>query len=154
MAGWPARLSRAILGPKRKNEIEPDNDVYFVAAKFFNMVFWQVSGANLFTPKAGGLIVANALTEHEEAWDPDGDDNPPTFVHVGTGHYRITYAGTYKDDDDVDVAPTLTRARGFGQSSATFLDVTGKVTNGVQVDIRCWDAAGAALNADVWFEAY
>jgi hypothetical protein len=152
MAGFPSRITRALFGPTREDLIPARDHVHFVASRFFNLLFWQVPGINVMVSRAGGLIVADALSQHEEAWHPNGGA-APTFSHPATGNYRLVYAATYKDADDNDVVPAITRARGFVQS-ATPVIVTAVVTSGVQVDLHLADAAGAAVDADVWFEAF
>lgn len=154
MAGFPSRVSRAIFGPKRVDTMPAPNDVNFVRDFFFNLIFWVVPGLVQTAAKAGAFIKSadGTLYSHEEAWHPDGGP-APTPSKVGTGHYRLVYANTYKDEEDNDVAPALTRARGFVQSSSA-RHCTCTVTNGVQVDVYVWDAAGAAADADVWVEAF
>lgn len=152
MAGFPTRISRSTLGPTREDGIPAKDETYCVSAWFFNLLFHQLAGLNQTNARAGGLIVGDALAAHEESWNPNGGV-APTFTHEATGHYRLVYPGTVKDEEDNDVAPNLTRARGFVQAAAAGV-VTAQVTSGTQVDLYVWDAAGAALDADVWFEAF
>ena len=153
-AGWPNRISRAALGPRRKNLIPVRDHTTAVAGEGFNLEHWQPAGANPMVPQAGGPIAGNALVAHEEVWYPDGGP-VPTFTHEGTGHYRIVYAATYKDLDDNDVVPALTRVRGFVQATIfTSQACTGGVTNGRQVDLFVFDELGDPQNASVWFEAF
>lgn len=154
MAGWPARISRAALGPKRVDLYPAPNDTNFVRDVIFNTLFWQLAGANLFSPKVSGIIdgAAGTLSSSDEAWATDGAA-APTFSKVGTGQYRLTYAATYKDEEDKDVAPALRWARGFVQGS-TNVTCVAEVTNGVQIDIRTFTAStGTAVDAKVYFEA-
>ncbi len=151
MAGFPTRISRATLGPKRKDFDEAVDETYYVSARFIEMLFHQVCGMNLLSSRCGGLIVSNALAAHEESWAPDGGA-APTFSHVATGHYRITYPATADDEAGNTVAIALTRARGFVQGAAA-RSVTA-TASGSQVDVYLFDAAGSTVDGDVWFEAF
>lgn len=151
MAGFPSRISRATFGPTREDFDVVPNDVHFVRAFFFELLFRQTAGMNLFSPKAKARITSNALASHDEAWAPDGGGTAPTFLHLGTGHYRLTYAATYLDEEEQAIPPNLTEAKVYVQG-ATPRITSAIVSGGTIVNIHIADAAGAAVNADVLVE--
>lgn len=152
MSGFPARISRAALGPTREDLIPATTEKHTVSARFFELTFRQVVGVNLLSALAGGLVVSDALASHEEAWNPNGGA-APTFTKEGTGHYRAVYPATVKDLEGNDVSPGLTRARAFPQSAASLYS-TATVTDGRQVDVYVYDEIGDNKDGDVWFEAF
>lgn len=152
MAGFPTRISRALFGPKRQDLYKAKDEKNFISAWFFELLFWQVSGLNQSAPLASGLIDnGGALLAHEESWAPDGG-TAPGIAHPATGHFQLTYAGTYTDEEDQDVPVALTRARGFAQSSSA-RTVSGIAAANV-VDIYVFDEVGDPVDDTVWFEAF
>lgn len=151
MAGWPVRIARTTLGPTREDHDVVVDDTRFVRAFFFELEHWQVAGMNLFCPKVSALIVSNAVSSRNEAWAPNGGGTAPTFAHVGTGHYRLTYAASYNDEEGVAQPPALTWARAFVQGTSPHQ--TSAVASGSVVDVYIENDAGAAVDADVLVEA-
>lgn len=151
MSGWPRRISRSALGPTREDFDTVVDDRFFVRAEFFELVHWQLAGANLFSPKANALITSDALAGHDEAWAPNGGGTAPTFEHVATGHYRLTYAATYLDQKGDAQAPALTWAKAHVQGTSPHQ--TSATAAGNIVNVYVENDAGSAVDADLLVEA-
>lgn len=151
MSGWPRRISRNAFGPTRSDFDEVVDDTKFLAAKYIELEHWQTAGMNLFAPKVSALIVSDALSSHEEAWAPNGGAAAPTFAHVGTGHYRLTYAASYPDQNGDSQPPALTWAKAHVQGTAPHQTSCTAVGN--VVDVYLENDAGSGVDADVLVEA-
>lgn len=102
MSGNPIRPARSDFGPKPVN-VEPitDPEQQF-DAEWGDLLLWQVSGNGLTADMAWVTCSsAGARLLNAEAWNPEGDQAPPTCARVSTGLYTVTYAATYNDKDGV-----------------------------------------------------
>jgi hypothetical protein len=67
----------------------------------------------------------------------------PTVLRLGDGHVRITWSTTYTDEYGVEGTLDLKRPKPYGIGTA-FLNVVATVTAANIIEVRCFDASGAA----------
>jgi hypothetical protein len=113
--GFPGRHPRAALGKSLEDDgtAEPGLDV---AGREFNLAWWNASGASNTLHRAWAvidpaLLIGGATLPKVsgECWNPDIDDAlRPAAAHVATGHYRLTYAAAYTDEDGYPEGSTVT----------------------------------------------
>lgn len=123
MAGYPTILTRAAFGPTREDDgIAPD-DARYVGAYHFNLLFHQVAGMNILSPRAYLLLVSDgddlSIVEQGEAWAPDGGGAAPSYSSPGAGEFEFTYASSYTDQRGGSIATAF-------RFAATFVQGPGK----------------------------
>jgi hypothetical protein len=146
--GWPTRVTRLAFGVSTYLDKIPVRDpVRQIAAKFYNLAFWQTAGLNVCSPIAFAELVidgAGAVTlgASGEAWDPDGGVVPTVTKEAGNGHYRITYAATAPDETGASITIDLKGATPNVQSQVLY-HAQGERSAANVIDVWIWNAAGS-----------
>lgn len=161
MSGFPTRFLRSQLGPQLRNNYPVENPETDIGDATFNAAFWQIAGMNLVVPRATLVATWNGvgfdIGHQAEAWNADGAQLHPELARVGPGHYTYTFAPTYRDEDDVEIATALHAARvsvqqltGVGEPyiPAAFPDTAEPLV----VRIRIFEFLGSAADAPFWLE--
>lgn len=149
--GFPSRISRLALGPKRSNRAPVQNHEFFIDATYLNLLMWQTAGMNVCAPRAFAYVnAAGTLVASGEAWDPNGLV-VPTVARPSTGTYTITYDATYDNELGVSVALDLIGADAKVQGTDPAIVAAQRVTSNRVVEVYIEDG-GVAANADfiVW----
>lgn len=110
-------------------------------AKFASITFANNDGSPA-APTVNSVEMMTGITQV-----PYAGSSPPTgfpsAVRVGTGHVKFSFASSYADEYGISASFAPRRARASGHGGA-FVTCTC-VVSGQDVDVYCWDAAGAAL---------
>lgn len=104
MSGFPVRPTRAAFGPKPQNRRPTRNPSREMDADVGDLLFWQTSALGLLVPVAWVLCTPDDLgdleiTQHAEAWNPNGTLPGPDLEQMGTGVYNLSFATEYADKD-------------------------------------------------------
>ena len=147
MPGFPTRPTRRAFGPTRQDDGVTSDDAKYVGAVHFNLDFWQVAGMGVVAARAACFIDLAAGTPviawHTEAWDPDAEDAAPTLNHPGVGEFQLVYAASYPDEKGTAVATAVKGALAIAQSLTDFRTAQKIAADGITVDLRLRDSAGA-----------
>lgn len=160
MAGFPARITRAALGPKFRNTSEVEDPATDFGAPQFEALCWNTAGMSRVGVLAK-FIGAWASTDfnwitREEVWNPDGILAHPVVTRASAGVYAVQFLTTYPDELGVARSVTLTGGRVDARSAAgTFAtrisgDAAVDTVNDKKVNVKFWDPAGAAVDP-AWF---
>lgn len=162
MSGFPSRFTRQELGPRFRNAYPVENPETDIGDATFNALFWQAAGANLVVPRAS--LVANwdgaafAIEHQAEAWNPNDAVVHPVLERESAGAYTYTFAATYKNQEDQNIATELGAPRVTVHKPLTaFADrVEGyawrDASNPLVIHIRLWSADGTPVDEPFWLE--
>lgn len=156
MSGFPSRMGRLALGPLALRARRPTKAIdQELDPKVAELLFWQVTGLGFTAPLAGCTILGGTGTVIAawSAWRPDDQTfAAPSVVRTSAGVYAVSYATTYIDEGGAAV-PTALRAAKVTPQATTFLRAAQSVdANGRTVQVRLWDAAGAATDGTFLLE--
>jgi hypothetical protein len=165
MSSFPRRFLRSLLGPKFVDTVPVENPEADIGARQFNAAFHAVAGMNLVVPRA--VVIASytgsafQIDHQAEAWNPEGSQGRPLLERASAGAYTYTFAATYKDQDGVNIATSLTAARVTshrelvsGYSQRVFAYAYRDGANPLEIKIRLWDAVGTGIDAPFWLEVF
>jgi hypothetical protein len=147
MAGFPALVSRKDFGPTLEDEQPVKNPKTDIGADQFNLLFWQVGGMNLMTPRAIIRVDSTGnLVQKRLAFDPNVElpDTVVTVTKGVTGAYTVTFQAQYNDQqgNPTDFIPQFAMASREGPSAAVF--VAAAAVNGQDVEVFITTTSGAA----------
>jgi hypothetical protein len=158
MSGFPNRPTRLALGPlqpyNRKPTIAPDKELDANVAK---LLLWQVAGLGLSGPRAWAMVTFTGPTTYTvtawgAGWRPDDQGSvstaaKPSIGRTSAGVLTAQYPATIPDQDGIAQTTQLFGADALPQG-LTFMRKAQQVNaDGRTVDIRIWDAAGAAADS-------
>lgn len=158
MAGSPTRISRAALGPTKRNAttglVHP---AMYQGATEIELAYWTISGGSVAGNRAWALVTWDgatsvSLTAAGESWDPNSA-SAPTVARSGAGVYTVTYAATYNDETGTAVSTNLLAAH-VSPQSASARHATWAISSNRIVTVYMWDAAGAAADASFLLSAF
>lgn len=155
--GFPTRISRAALGPKRRDRggVAGPDDIS-VNAWVFELEHWQLAGVNQTSAMVSALFTAGATPtfgSSSEAWDPNAESDAPTLSRVGAGHFRLTFPTTAADENGTEVAIVLDRARAEPQTGSDYRCTA--TASGNVVDVYLRNSAGTLVDDAIliWVDA-
>lgn len=159
MSSWPARISRAVLGPILKNIFTPPNLANFIGDAQFMLAWWTLAGAAVTVPKAWLAFdgATGALIEHGETWRPDGGGPPPVITHPAGGQYEVTYDSPVEDENGNSVGIDLRYVKVFPQDSGgSGAFGNGYVTGGNVVTVEVFEevSVGIDIPGNVYVEIF
>ncbi len=152
MAGWPTRLTRAVLGPKLRDLIPAPNIRNWIPASIFELAWWTLTGLAMVAPKAwfaysGG--VGSGLGG-ATVW---GSGQPGNAKNA-TGSYTFTFSATATNELGESAPTSLMWAKAYAVGELN-LRAVAQVTSATTVDVRVYDAdSGAAADAVVFVEVH
>jgi hypothetical protein len=152
MAGFPTRPKRATFGPTYKDVAKVVNPETEVGASVYNLAFWQLAGISIVSPLALLFVDASGTgattTDQRIAWDPDAALALIAWTRNATGVYTATFAANYNDADG-NAVPTALKAGAAWVTEANDKSAAyAKMLSGTQVEVRTFNAAGAAADLD------
>lgn len=153
--GFPVRSRRSSFGVTREDRAAAMNPKHAFGARYANLVFWQLAGANVTTPRAWALVTsAGVRSASGESWNSEGDDAlRPTCAKSSTGVYTATFAATYVDMDGDAQAFTPTSCSVSVNSTTAGMIAVWSISGSV-ITVKTSDAAGtltdAGFHLSVW----
>lgn len=142
--GFPTRINRNALGPKRRNRAPVRNHVFYLDANYVNLLMWQVAGMGVCTPRATALVDSDGtLLSSAEAWDPNALA-VPTVAHPSTGVYTVTYPATVPNEDDTQITLDLVACMAIVQGTDPAIVAAQQVTSNRVAEVTIKNAGGLA----------
>ncbi len=165
MSGFPSRLFRSFFGPRFRDARPVENPETEVSADALNPLLWQVAGLNQTASRAAIIASWDGATFdvsfQGEAWNANGSQDHPELARASAGVYTYTFAATYLDEAEEEVAINLLAARIHCLKPLTvFADRVSAHAwrdpdSATVIHVRLWDeATGTAVDQPFWLEVF
>lgn len=158
MAGFPVKPLRAAFGPTYIDSFKVSDPQKEMGADILNLMLWQLAGVGIVVPKATIFVdatgAAATTTSQLLTWDPTGALSLLTWTRTGTGVYTCQFAATYNDLDGNAIATTFKVGPAWVTENNTLASARAVMTTPTLVEVRTYNAAGAAADLDFGVSLY